>query len=57
MQVLLPLMVLPIDQNKFPSGIERSVHIQAETKMARYPHFVMDPMLETMKKGISIETS
>ena len=57
MQLLLPLMDLPVDQKKFASGIERSVHIQAKTKSARYPHFAMDPMLETMKKGISIETS
>ena len=57
MHVLLPLMDLHIDQKKFASGIERSVHIQAKTKMERYPHFVMDPMQETMKKGISIETS
>ena len=54
---LLPLMNLPVDQKKFASGIERSVHIQAKEKMARYPPCVMDPMLGTMKKGISIETS
>ena len=57
MQVLLPLMHLPIDRKKFQSAIERSVHIQVKTKIARYPHFVMDLILETMKKDVSIETS